>query len=128
MMPESGAIDQIARRSAARLVGIDPGLPDQVEQALAEDQLSQPVERLIDPISLGALVVSIASLGWTVYHDIKKDHATTGLDQAGKTRRLTEQLREAEQEIGPVPADLTPGQRAQIMSVIAAEIVGSDAG
>lgn len=66
MMNEAGAIGEIARRSATRPVGIDPGLPDNVEQALAEDQLSRPAERLIDPISLGALVVSIVSLGWTV--------------------------------------------------------------
>ena len=113
---------------AARLVDIDPSVTDRVEQALADDPLSRPAERILEPISLGALVVSIVSLGWTVYRDIKKDRATTRLDQAEKIRRLTKQLREAEQEDGREPADLTPQQRTQIISVIAAEIVASDPG
>lgn len=125
-MSQSDTIDEVARRSAARLVDIDPRLPDQVEQALAEDPLSRSADRIIDPISLGALVVSIVSLGWTVYHDIKKDRATARLDQAGRTQRLTEQLQEAGPEIGPMPSDFTPERRAQIISVIATEIVGSN--
>ena len=121
-MSQRDRIDDIARRSAARLVDIDPILPDQVEQALADDPPSQPAERVIDPISLGALVVSIASLGWTIWHDIRKDRAVAGLHQAGKTRRLTEQLQEA----GPVPTGFTPQMHIQIIGVVAAEIVGSD--
>ena len=125
-MNQPDIIDEIARRSAARLADIDPRLPDQVEQALAEDPLSRPAERVIDPISLGALVVSIASLGWTVYHDTRKDRATAKLDRAGKIGRLTEQLREARPEIASAPSDITPERRTQIISVIAAEIIGSD--
>ena len=53
---------RIARRAAARLAAdIDPGLPDQVEQALAEDPLGHAPERVLDPISLGSLLVSLAS-------------------------------------------------------------------
>ena len=125
-MSPPDTIDEIARRSAARLVDIDPSLPDQVEQALAEDPLSRPADRIIDPISLGALIVRIASLGWTIYHDIKQDRATAALDQAGKSQRLTEQLQESEPELAPVPSDLSAERRARIISVIAAEIVGSD--
>ena len=100
-MNQPDGSEEVARRSAARLVDIDPGLPDQVEQALAEDPLSRPADRILDPISLGALIVSIASLGWTVYHDTKKDHDTAGLDRAGRTRHLTEQLQESELATGP---------------------------
>ncbi len=83
-MNQPNSSEEVARRSAARLVDIDPGLPDQVEQALAEDPLSRPADRILDPISLGALIASIASLGWTIYHDIKKDRGTAGLDRAGR--------------------------------------------
>jgi len=118
-------IDDVARRSAARLLEIDPGLPAQVERALAEDPLAQPADRLIDPISLGALIVSVASLGWTIYHDTKKDRAAAGVDQAGKIRRLTDQLQESDTEFGRAPP-LASEQRAQIIGAVATVIVASD--
>lgn len=62
-MSDSSTIDTVARRSTARLADLDSSLPDQVEQALAADPLATPSERIVDPISLGALLVSIASLG-----------------------------------------------------------------
>ena len=108
-MSQVETADDIARRSAARLVDIDPQMPQQVERALAEDPFAEPVERVIDPISLGTLIVTIASAGWTIYHDIKRDRATAGLDELGKIKRLREQLLEA--EIGDVPSDLTLKQR-----------------
>jgi hypothetical protein len=125
-MSQGAIVDTIARRSAAQLLDVDPRLPDQIEQALTDDPLARPAERIIDPISLGALIVSIASLGWTVYHDIKKDRTTAGLDQVGKVQRLAEQLHQAGLEIRPVPPDITPERRARIISVIAAEVVGFD--
>jgi hypothetical protein len=125
-MNQSATIDEIVRRSAARLADIDARLPSQVEQVLAEDPLPRPADRIIDPISLAALVVSIVSSSWTIYHDIKKDRATEALDQAGKIRRLTEQLQEAGPELGLVPSHVTPEQRAQIIMVIATEMVGFD--
>jgi hypothetical protein len=73
----------IARHVAARLAAdLDPALPEQVKNELARDPLERPAERVIDPVSLGALIVSVASLGWTIYHDLKSDHASATQDKA----------------------------------------------
>ena len=34
---------------------------------------NDPQHRFVDPISLGGLIVSVATLAWTVYRDLKKD-------------------------------------------------------
>ena len=125
-MSDTTTPDAIARRSAARLTGIDPDLPRHVDQALTEDPLARPAKRVIDPISLAALIVSIASLGWTIYHDTKKDRASAGLDQAAKAQRLAAQLQEDGTEAARLPANLTPEQRDTVIRVIAAEIVATD--
>jgi hypothetical protein len=124
-MSDSNTVDTIARRSAARLTETDPDLPRHVEQALAEDPLAQTSERIIDPISLASLIVSIAALGWTIYHDIKKDRATAGLDQVGKTQRLATQLQQ-DGTAARLPAALSPEQRHTVVDVIAAEIIAAD--
>src|SRR4051812_21850734 len=62
--------DDIARRTAAQLADeIDPRLPASVEQQLQGGTSGQ----YFDPISLGALIVSVASLAWTIYHDHRND-------------------------------------------------------
>lgn len=69
--------DRIARAAADRLATtLGPDLPAQVEQELNADPLDPP-KRLVDPVSLATLLVSAASLAWTIWHDIKKDHATS---------------------------------------------------
>jgi hypothetical protein len=122
---DSTPVDDIARRVAARLAAdLSPALPEQVEQELARDPLEQPSERLVDPISLGALIVSIASLGWTIYHDLKKDHATAAPDQAKEIEWLAEEL-QAQPETQLRPANLIPEHHELIIAAIAAEIVRS---
>jgi hypothetical protein len=65
----------IARLAAARLATtLGAELPAQVERELDADPLDPP-KRLVDPISLASLLVSVATLAWTIWHDIKKDHA-----------------------------------------------------
>ena len=125
-MTDATTADTIARRSAARLTGIDPDLPRHVEQALAEDPLARPAERVIDPISLASLIVSLASLGWTIYHDTKKDRAAAGPDPAARAQRLAAQLQEDGTAAARLPAALTPDQRGMVIRVIAAEIVAAD--
>ena len=125
-MSDSSTIATIARRSAARLTEIDPDLPRHVERALTEDPLARPTQRVIDPISLASLIVSLVSLGWTIYHDTKKDRASTGLDQPAKTQRLATQLQEDGTAAARLPANLTPDQRHTVLTVIASEIVATD--
>jgi hypothetical protein len=121
-MTDNARIEGTARRVAVQLApDLDPTLPDQVQRALAEDPLDRPAERLIDPISLGALIVSIVSLGWTIYHDLKQDRAATAPDPAKDIERLSAELQaqpEAER-----PPNITPGQHQLIIGTIAAEIV-----
>lgn len=125
-MSDSSTIDTVARRSAARLADIDSSLPDQVEQALAADPLATPSERIFDPISLGALIVSIASLGWTIYHDTKKDRAAAGLDRAAKIQHLKAQLQDEGADTARRPPELTPQQHARIVDEVSTQIVDSD--
>ncbi len=60
-----------AARSAAVILAPDLGgnLPVEVEAALAARAGDQRPERFFDPISLGTLIVSVATLAWTVYND-----------------------------------------------------------
>ena len=63
------AID--AARAAAAILAPDhgPHLPAEVEAALAARDAAQRPDRYIDPVSLASLIVSIASLAWTIYND-----------------------------------------------------------
>ena len=114
--------DAIARRAAANLVDLDPALPAQVEQALVADPLAASEGRPIDPISLGALIVSVVSLGWTIFHDLKQDHTAAKLDRNEKAELLRTELQSA------APASLPPQHRGRILRVIATEIVAIDLG
>ncbi|CAM5424108.1 hypothetical protein [Streptomyces griseomycini] len=62
-----------ARAAAQRLTTPhSPHLASDVEAALHARQSTTRPEQYLDPISLGALIVSVASLAWTVYSDLKK--------------------------------------------------------
>ena len=65
-------ITALARATAARLsVQYGHGLAANVEAALhARGSQSRP-EQYFDPVSLGSLIVSIASLAWTIYTNLK---------------------------------------------------------
>ena len=87
-MNENADIAEVARRAADNLApSLDPKLCAAVEQELTRDPLDAPPERVIEPISLAALIVSLASFGWTVYRDLKKDHDAA---KAKANRRETE--------------------------------------
>ena len=75
---------RIARSAAGRLAGtFGHDLGDEVERELNKDPLDSRPERVLDPISLGALIVSLVSFGWTVYRDLKKDRDAAKADRAG---------------------------------------------
>lgn len=60
-----------AARAAAAILALDhsPSLPVEVEAVLAARDSHQRPDRFIDPVSLGSLIVSIATLAWTIYKD-----------------------------------------------------------
>jgi len=49
-----------------------PSLPSQVEAGLAARDTRQRPDQYLDPVSLASLIVSIASLAWTIYDDRRK--------------------------------------------------------
>ena len=129
-MNENADIAEVARRAADNLApSLDPKLCAAVEQELTRDPLDAPPERVIEPISLAALIVSLASFGWTVYRDLKKDHDAA---KAKADRRETEAssavlLREDESFTARrLPAGMTTEQETLILNAVAAEVIAAD--
>ena len=60
-----------AARAAAAILAPDlgPRLPADVEAALATRDAPQRPDQYLDPVSLATLIVSIATLAWTIYND-----------------------------------------------------------
>lgn len=106
----------IARHAAARLAAtLGPDLPAQVERELNADPLDPP-KRVVDPISLASLLVSVASFAWTIWHDLKKDHATSSRGEQAEA--LAAALAQS------APPALPPAQRTLLVQVVAEETVG----
>jgi hypothetical protein len=120
----------IARRTADRLApSLDPKLRAAVEQELTRDPLDARPERVIEPVSLAAFVVSLASFGWTVYRDLKKDRdAAKAKGNRGEVEaRIARLLREDESfAAGRLPAGMTAEQESLVLTAVASEIVAAD--
>jgi hypothetical protein len=86
----------------------------------------QPSEYLTQ--SLAGLIVSIAALGWAIYHDLKQDATTASLDRTRKAERLSAKLQDHGTETANLPAHLTHQQHLRIINVIATEIVAVEPG
>jgi hypothetical protein len=127
-MSEESQIAGIARRAADRLANdIDKGLGQDVEGELAKDPLDQRLERFFEPVSFAALIVSLASFGWTVYRDLKKDREAAKADRSATEARLAALLREEDHfAAGQLPPDMTAEQQSMVMAAIAVEIVAAD--
>ena len=79
----------IARAAAARLAAAHgPALAVDVEAALARRGPAQPPQRYLDPVSLGSLVVSAATLAWTVYTDLRAKTRSPSRDVLARTVRV----------------------------------------
>lgn len=62
-----------ARASAGRLaVDYGPGLYAEIEAALSARGSHTRREQYFDPVSVAGLIISIATLAWTVYADLRK--------------------------------------------------------
>lgn len=71
----NAVVEEGARAAATRLsdqYGAD--VPMRVEAELHRDPNASPGQYVVDPISLGALIVSIATLAWTIYQDLRKQN------------------------------------------------------
>ena len=127
-MNENVVCADVARRAADRLApSLDPGLSAAVEQELTRDPLDTRPERVFEPISFAAFIVSLASFGWTVYRDLKKDRDDAKVDRSETEARLALLLREDESfAAGQLPPSMTTAQQSLILRTIAAEIVAAD--
>jgi hypothetical protein len=127
-MSEDSEVAGIARRAADRLAGdIDKGLRQDVERELAKNPLEERPERIFEPVSFAALIVSLASFGWTVYRDLKKDREAAKADRSATEARLAALLREEDGfAAGRLPPDVTTAQQSLVIAAIAAEIVAAD--
>ena len=111
--------EDIARRAAGRLAQeIDPALPAVVDGQLRGRGGAEPPVRFLEPattIALGGLLVSLASLAWTIYRDLKKDAAAPSPDVLARRLRLQVEL----------PEPVTTGQRDRLIVVIVEEVIAS---
>jgi hypothetical protein len=64
-----------AARATAERLGDEygPGLAADVEAALPARRAAQRPDQYIDPVSVSSLIVTIATLAWTVYSDLRKE-------------------------------------------------------
>jgi hypothetical protein len=115
-----------AARSTAAILAPDLGrnLPAEVETALVTRRVGQRPDRYVDVVSLGTLIVSVATLAWTIYNDQRNrmkeqqtepNHAVQepGAESIARQVRIT--LREQD-------TALPPGTE-RITEVVATEII-----
>jgi len=102
-----------AARAAAAILAPDlgPHLPAEVEAALAARHASQRPGQYLDPVSLASLIVSIASLAWSICND--RRNQTPGpppADSLARQVRIT--LRDQDISLPPAPtaSPRSPGQ------------------
>jgi len=89
-----------ARAAAILAPDLGPDLPAQVEAALAARHASQRPGQYLDPVSLASLIVSIASLAWTIYNDRRKqDPGPPPADSIARQVRIT--LRDQDVSLPP---------------------------
>ncbi len=100
------AVSGIARAAAARLsTDLGGEVVVGVEEAL-HAQAGGP-ERYFDPISLGSLIVSVASLAWTVLRDLRREHAKPLSDVVARGLRVRLE-----------PGEIAAAQRDLIIDVV----------
>ena len=109
-----------AARSASAILAPDLGqhLPVEVEAALAARAGDQRPERFFDPVSLGALIVSIATLAWTIYND-QRNRASEAKVQVPEEESVARQVRIALREQDTV----LPSGTERITEVVVTEII-----
>jgi hypothetical protein len=102
-------------RAAAECLAAElgPRLGADVEAALSARGPTRVPDRFVDPVSLGGLVVSVATLAWTIYTDLKSKTAKPEPDIVARHVRV-----ELRQQAGSAPAHLE-----RIIDVVVTEVV-----
>ncbi|MEA2297379.1 MAG: hypothetical protein QOF77_315 [Solirubrobacteraceae bacterium] len=108
-----------AARAAAQALESELGghLAGDVEAILhAREDAPTPDQYIVDPVSLAALIVSVASFAWTIYNDVK-------VKGGAPTRDVIERRVRVEVRSGEISAP--PAQRDRIIEVVVAEVIDS---
>jgi hypothetical protein len=111
-MTRTESIAAVARAAARNLIAeYGPGLEADVEAALHAGTEQRPGQYL-DPISVGGLIVAIATLAWTIYSDQRK-HTREPAPEVIE-RRVRIEIREH--------ADASPQEISRIAEVVVTQI------
>jgi hypothetical protein len=78
-----------ARAAARRLIpALGQRIEVDVEAALHARDLASLPQQYFDPISLGGLIVSVATLAWTVYTDLRSKTPQPSAETVARTVRV----------------------------------------
>jgi len=103
-----------ARAAAQRLAAEHgPGLPAEVEAALHTRDAGRRPGQYLDPVSLGTLIVAIATLAWTIYTDQRKHTPTPRPETVARQVRI--QLRQQGQT--------SPHDTGQLTEIVVTELL-----
>jgi hypothetical protein len=103
-----------ARAAATRLDrDFGPGLPSDVEATLLYGESGGERSAYFDPVSVGSLIVAVATLTWTIYRD-QRDKGQR-IDQANVLRAVQIELQQE------TTADA--GTQDKIVTVVVTEVI-----
>lgn len=104
-----------ASRAAAQRLADQYGrsLAVDVEEALYVRGESRSPERYLDPVSLGGLIVSVATLAWTVFNDLRNKAAMPSTDVVARRVRVRLEAH----------ASVTPAERDHIIDLVVSETI-----
>jgi hypothetical protein len=82
-----------AARAVAEHLATDygPRLAAEVEVALYNRHTARKPDQYIDPVSLGTLIVAIATLAWTIYSDLRRKSSRPTSEEV--SRRVLNEFR-----------------------------------
>jgi hypothetical protein len=109
-----------ARSAAQRLAGELGGqLPGDVEAALRTRADAPARDQDVDPLSLAGLVVSVASLAWGIYRDLRRTGDAPQREVVERRPRV---------EVRELDTGTAPKQRNRIIEVVVDELLSPDDG
>jgi hypothetical protein len=113
-MTMTDPVTTAARAAAERLAAeYPPSLATEVEVALQARGTAQRPGQYLDPISLGSLIVAIATLAWTIYSDQRKETSEPSPDVVARHVRV--ELRKH--------SSTSPQEGDRITEIVVAEII-----
>ncbi|MFJ7219388.1 hypothetical protein [Amycolatopsis sp. NPDC098790] len=113
-MPDiDGPVERAAHAAARRIASGGQRLEADVAAALYARDARPTPDQYFDPVTLGSLIVSIATLSWTVYKDIRAKALEPKHDTV--TRRVRIELPPSEQ--------ISPTDQERILDIVVEEIL-----